>query len=40
VLSSRYSDMSAEWANARYRPLGVDGETVQHSLRLVPAQGR
>jgi penicillin G amidase len=40
VLSSRYSDMSAEWANARYRPLGVEGEAVQHSLRLLPSQGR
>lgn len=37
VLSNRYGDMSAEWANGRYRLLGAQGEAVQHNLRLVPA---
>ncbi|UFS56784.1 penicillin acylase family protein [Comamonadaceae bacterium M7527] len=36
VLSNRYGDMSAEWANGRYRLLGVQGEVPQHTMQLLP----
>ena len=37
VLSNRYADMSAEWANGRYRLLGVQGEVPQHTMQLLPS---
>ena len=37
VLSNRYGDMSAEWANGRYRLLGAKGEALQHDMRLLPS---
>ncbi len=36
VFSSRYRDMSAEWAAVRYRPLQMRPAAMAHQLRLVP----
>jgi penicillin amidase len=36
VFSSRYRDMSAQWAKVEYRPLQMNPAVVMHQLRLVP----
>ncbi len=36
VFSSRYRDMSAEWAAVRYRPLQMRPAAMAHQLQLVP----
>ena len=36
VFSSRYRDMSAQWAKVAYRPLQMTPAVVMHQLRLVP----
>jgi penicillin amidase len=36
ALSSRYADMSAEWADGRYRPLQMAPARWRHSMMLRP----
>ena len=36
VFSSRYRDMSAEWAAVQYRPLQMRPAEMEHQLKLVP----
>ena len=39
VLSGRYADMSAEWADGRYRKLQMQPRRWRHVLELQAAQG-
>jgi penicillin amidase len=36
VFSSRYGDMSAEWAAVAYRPLQLDPPAMVHRMQLQP----
>jgi len=36
VFSSRYGDMTREWAEVRYRPLQLQPATWQHQVTLKP----